>query len=83
MRADAPPQPAFSTATIPLRRDDDGTWTDAALVIKALQLVDPLIVKAIVEPIASKQARSHPIPLTRRRSSANGDAGYITRVMAS
>ena len=48
-----PTLPALPSPTEQLRRDEGGAWTDAPLVIKLLKLIDPLVIKSIVEPLAS------------------------------
>ena len=45
--------PMLPPATGSLSRDKDGVWLDCRLAVRLLQLVDPLIVQAIVDPLAS------------------------------
>ena len=45
--------PTLPPAAVTLSRDDAGVWMDASLVVCILQLVDPLIVQGIVDPLAS------------------------------
>ena len=88
---EAPPLGAAAAASTaaaspPLRRDASGRWADLPLAIRVLQLVDPLIVRAMVEPLAS-HALHLPVvilaPPLGGGSSAGGGAGGMFSAVKS
>ena len=62
--------PQLPPLTKHLRRREDGIWEDEELAVRMLQLIDPLIVQAIVEPLVSHMLHMSAAALSSSGSSS-------------
>jgi hypothetical protein len=64
--------PQLPPLTKHLRRREDGIWEDEELAVRMLQLIEPLIVQAIVEPLVSHMLHMSAAALSSSGSSSGG-----------